>query len=115
MHVLLQETFEECEGEPEVPPAETQRAPTFRTSTSTQSATTGDDELGQAEAKGAWGLPTSATEKAKAPPTVAEVQKRVRVTGAEGGPWPSGDGEAVEQLNLQDLHDLQAQDFATCD
>ena len=28
------------------------------------------------------------------------------VTGAEGGPWPSGDGEAVEQLNLQDLHDL---------
>ena len=40
---------------------------------------------------------------------------RVRVTAAEGGPWPSGDGEAVEQLNLQDLHDLQAQDFAICD
>ena len=43
MHVRLQETFEECEGEPEVPPAETQRAPTFRTSTSTQSTTTGDE------------------------------------------------------------------------
>ena len=52
LHVRLQEKFEESEGEPEVPPAETQRAPTFRTSTSTQRAATGDEELGQAEAKG---------------------------------------------------------------
>ena len=55
LHVRLQEIFEECEGEPEVPPAETQRAPTFRTSTSTQSATTGAAELGHADVKGEWG------------------------------------------------------------
>ena len=42
----------ECEGEPEVPPAETQRAPIFRTSTSTQSTTTGDEEMWEVEAKG---------------------------------------------------------------
>ena len=52
LHVRLQEIFEECEGEPEVPPAETQRAPTFRTSTSTQSTTTGDEEIWEVEVKG---------------------------------------------------------------
>ena len=28
------------------------------------------------------------------------------VTGAKGGPWPSGDGKAVEKLSQQDLYDL---------
>ena len=82
--------------------------------------TAGAMELESDKVKDAPGVTTQASERPECPPGQLGIEKLTEkftkmVTGAEGGPWPSGDGEAVEQLNLQDLHDLQAQDFAICD
>jgi hypothetical protein len=68
-------------------------------------------ELESNEVKDAPGVTTQASERPECPPGQLGIQKLTEkftkmVTGAEGGPWPSGDGQVVDQLCMQDLHDL---------
>jgi len=68
-------------------------------------------QLESDQVKDAPGVTTQASERPECPPGQLGIQKLTEkftkmVTGAVGGPWPSGDGQVVDQLCMQDLHDL---------